>query len=266
MKKAIIRIPAWIVCLGLMLVCLQFAAAQQKKDDVLFQYSTLDALMMGVYDGAMTYGELKRYGDFGIGTFNTLDGEMVEVDHQVYQVKADGLAYPAADTLKSPFAVVTIFTPDRTIHIDSSFDCEQLKSYLDKQLSTINVPYAVKIKGVFAQLQTRSVPKQSPPYKILTEVLKTQPTFDFQNVEGVLVGFRLPSYMAGANAAGYHFHFLTADRKAGGHVLKCQVRRATVEIDETHEWNVALPKDEAFYKANLSKDTPDELKPATKNP
>jgi acetolactate decarboxylase len=222
--------------------------------------------MAGVFEGAMTYGELKRHGDFGIGTFNTLDGEMVEVDHQVYQVKSDGVAYPVADTLKAPFAVVAYFAPNQTVKVEDSLDLEQLKSFLDKKLPTLNIPYAIKITGVFTQLQTRSVPKQSPPYKTLAEVLKTQPTFEFHNVKGSMIGFRLPNYMAGANAAGYHFHFLTADRKAGGHVLKCQVQRATAEIDAIGKWNTVLPKDEAFYKANLAKDSPGEPKESNKNP
>lgn len=36
----------------------------------------LSALLQGDYDGEITYGELKKYGDFGLGTFNSLDGEM----------------------------------------------------------------------------------------------------------------------------------------------------------------------------------------------
>lgn len=43
----------------------------------LFQYSTLEALLGGVYDGEVTVGELLTHGDFGLGTFNSLDGEMI---------------------------------------------------------------------------------------------------------------------------------------------------------------------------------------------
>jgi len=39
-------------------------------------------------------GELKRNGDFGIGTFNALDGEMIGLDGAFYQIKVDGVAYP----------------------------------------------------------------------------------------------------------------------------------------------------------------------------
>lgn len=45
--------------------------------DVLMQVSTIDALVNGIYDGVMSVGMLKKYGDFGIGTFEGLDGEYV---------------------------------------------------------------------------------------------------------------------------------------------------------------------------------------------
>lgn len=46
----------------------------QENKDVLFQTSTINALLDGVYDGEMTYKELKQHGGFGLGTFNGLDG------------------------------------------------------------------------------------------------------------------------------------------------------------------------------------------------
>jgi acetolactate decarboxylase len=257
MKRTTIGFALLAVLVGLAVPGCQSSPESGPNKDVLFQYSTLDSLMAGVFDGDITFGELKQHGDLGIGTFNTLDGEMVEVDHTVYQVKSDGVAYSVPDTQKAPFAVVTYFSADQTIEV-RDLNCGQLQSFLDNtQLPTLNVPYAIKISGVFTQLQTRSVPSQTKPYRTLAEVVKTQSTFDFQNVEGVMVGFRLPSYMAGANAAGYHLHFLTADRKAGGHVLSCQVQRVTVEIDLTGEWQTVLPSDPAFYLVDLSSKAPE---------
>ena len=231
-------------------------SAPPKADDILFQYSSLQTLQAGVYDGDLTAGELKRHGDFGLGTFNTLDGEMVVLDGSVYQVKADGVVYRPADSQKLPFAVVTDFAADQTIEVDQAVDCAGLQKYLDSQLPSLNVPYAIKISGTFAQLKTRSVPSQIRPYRPLAEVVKTQATFDFTNVSGDMVGFRLPGYMAGVNAAGYHLHFLTADRKAGGHVLSCQVQNVNAELDLTGEWSMLLPSDPDFYHVDLSSPTP----------
>lgn len=230
----------------------QSPAGLVEDKDILFQYSTLGALLEGVYDGEMKYDELKKQGDFGLGTFNALDGEMIELDHQVYQIKSDGIAYPVDDEMKTPFAVVTFFEPDQTLRIDDPMDCDQLKKYLDSRLPTENIPYALKIDGAFSYIKTRSVPSQDQPYPPLLEVLEDQHTFEFQEINGVMVGFRLPDYMEGANAPGYHFHFITADRDAGGHVLECKPQDIKVEIDYTSEWTTLLPEDDAFYNVDLA--------------
>ncbi len=88
--------------------------------DILFQVSTIDALLEGIYDGDITCRELKSHGDFGIGTFNGLDGEMIELGGNIYQCRADGVAYPADDSTKVPFAAVTFFEPDKTVLLDKA--------------------------------------------------------------------------------------------------------------------------------------------------
>ena len=47
---------------------------------VLFQISTSGALVAGVYSGLSTTKNVLEHGDFGLGTFADLDGEMVIVD------------------------------------------------------------------------------------------------------------------------------------------------------------------------------------------
>ena len=56
----------------------------------LFQVSTTGALVQGVYNEAVTVGGLRTHGDFGLGTFEGLDGEMVVLDGKFYQAHADG--------------------------------------------------------------------------------------------------------------------------------------------------------------------------------
>ena len=78
----------------------------------LFQVSTTGALVQGVYKGAVTVGELRKHGDFGLGTFEGLDGEMVVVDGRFYQVQSDGRITEPPDAAPVPFAVVTTFRPN----------------------------------------------------------------------------------------------------------------------------------------------------------
>ena len=56
----------------------------------LFQVSTSGALVAGLYDGVVTCQTILAHGDFGLGTFEHLDGEMVVLDGRVYRARADG--------------------------------------------------------------------------------------------------------------------------------------------------------------------------------
>ncbi|MGP0047135.1 MAG: acetolactate decarboxylase, partial [Syntrophobacteraceae bacterium] len=180
------------------------------------QYSTIDVLMKGIYDGYVPIGEMLLHGDTGIGTFDGLDGEMVVVDGIAYQVTADGVVHIPAPTMTTPFAEVTFFHDDQEKVLPPGANLESFTREVDAIIPTPNIFYAVRIDGTFAKVITRSVPKQSKPYRPLTEIVKTQPTFTFENVRGVIVGWRCPAFVKGINVPGYHLHFLTEDRKGGG--------------------------------------------------
>jgi len=215
--------------------------------DIIFQTSTISALNGGDYEGDMTIKELKKYGDFGLGTFNGLDGEMIEVDGKVYQIKADGVSNLVEDSVKTPFSTVTFFDPDRRININKATGCEQLETIIDKFLPTKNIFFAIKIDGSFNFVKTRSVPKQNKPFPALVEVLKKETISEFNNVKGTMVGFRFPSYMREINEPGYHFHFITEDRKFGGHLLECKSKKATVDVDYSYDLFLNLPNTSEFY-------------------
>ncbi len=228
-------------------------------DGTFFQVSPINALMEGVYDGAMTFRDLQKHGDLGIGTFEDLDGEMIAYGGAYYKIRSDGKAYPVPDSEKTPFAVVTFFRPDRTVLIDRPMDCRGLEGYADQLLPTRNIFYAFKLEGTFTTVKTRSVPRQEKPYRRLVEVVKEQSTFEFRNVSGTVVGFRFPDYLKGVNVPGYHFHFLTSDRTAGGHLLDCVIERAKLEVQYAHGLNMALPKGGLFYGIRLEEGKPSEL-------
>jgi acetolactate decarboxylase len=243
-------------CLVLGLATAQFAAP---ADHQLFQVSTLQALMAGVYDGDLSYEELARHGDFGLGTFEALDGEMIGLDGVFYQVRADGRVYPVSGAMKTPFAQVTFFNPGRTHMIEMPMTYQNLLDYVTTLLPSPNLLYAIKIEGFFPSVKTRSVPRQQKPYPPLAEVTKEQAVFDLSNVKGVVVAFRYPAYLAGVNLAGYHCHFITADRRAGGHLLDCRVEGATVVIDTIPQLSLRLPENPAFAGAALTPGSQSDL-------
>jgi len=224
----------------------------QDKNETVFQTSTLSALMEGVYDGNTTFAELKKEGDFGLGTLNGLDGEMVGFGGAFYQITSDGKAHEIPDDAVTPFAVVTFFEPDKTVAIDGPLGCGDLEKYILEQLPSDNIFYAIKIDGKFESVKTRSVPKQSEPFPPLAEVVKIQSVFELENVEGTIAGYWFPDYLSAVNAAGFHFHFLTADKKTGGHVLDCRASKVKIGIDYNDDLQISLPKTENFLGADIA--------------
>lgn len=233
-------------------------------EDTITQVSTIDALMTGVYDGPTSLGELGAKGDFGLGTFGTLDGEMILLDGVFYQVTATGAVLRPGPEVKTPFAAVTFFKADRTLPLRKGTTFKSFTAETEKVFPTRNAFYAVKVTGTFKMVKTRSVPAQNKPYRPLAEVVKTQPVFDLTDVAGTLVGFWCPSFVKGVNVPGYHLHFLRADGKQGGHVLDFVVDKAMMEIDDTRELSLILPDDDAFDRADLERDREKELKTVEK--
>jgi acetolactate decarboxylase len=178
--------------------------AVPRQKDVLFQISTINALMNGEYEGEMTFKELKRHGDMGIGTFDALDGEMIGLEGSFYQIRADGVAYPVPDSMTTPFAVVTPFEADKTVSVLESIDYEGLQRYLDQLILDKTIFYAVKITGTFQFIKTRSVPRQEQPYPPLVEAVKGQRIFEFHDIKGTIVGFRCPDKCARLSPALYY--------------------------------------------------------------
>jgi acetolactate decarboxylase len=227
--------------------------------DTLYQVSAIDGLMVGLYDGVTTIGELRTHGDFGIGTFHGLDGEMLVLDGTVFQIPADGKVRQVADSATTPFASVSFFESEQILQL-AGLDQAGLTRALDQRIGTDNIPYAVRMEGQFKRVRTRSVPRQTPPYAPLAEVAKKQSVFEFETVRGVMVGYRLPSLMGRINVPGYHLHFITDDHTAGGHVLDFEVAAVTVALDALPHFRMVLPTTEAFRAADLRRDRAAELK------
>ncbi|MDM7934908.1 MAG: acetolactate decarboxylase [Methanothrix sp.] len=218
--------------------------------DLLFQVSTISALMDGAFEGSMAFGDLRVHGDFGLGTFDALDGEMVGLDGRFYQVRADGSVHEVNDSVLIPFADVTFFDTDEEIALSSS-NMTQVEIYLEELLPTRNIFYAIRIDGKFSHLRTRSVPAQSKPYPNLTVAVMNQSIFELYNQSGTIVGFWVPSYTGELNVPGYHLHFINDERTAGGHLLDFQLMNGSASIDHTYGFMMVLPANEEFQTADL---------------
>ncbi len=249
-----------------LLLLAQLAAAElsAKDRDTIYQTSTIDALLAGVYDGHITLGELKQYGDFGIGTFQALEGEMIMLDGRVYQARADGTMHEPPPETGTPFATITWLDRDLELESVSAASLADLTAKIDQALPkarlSSNLFYAVRVDGVFEKISVRSVPKQTRPYRPLLQIVKAeQAVFDFQNVKGTLVGFRCPPFVQGINAPGYHLHFISADRQQGGHVLDLCGKDLHVILDQSDSLLLVLPATGDFSNINLGDNRQEEL-------
>lgn len=233
------------------------------EHNTLFQVSTTGALVEGLYQGEVTVGLLRRHGDFGLGTFNNLDGEMVALDGQFYQIRSDGIAYPVTDDILSPFAVVTHFIPEQTFELADCSDLTTMLSKIDQFRISDNIFFAIRVEGTFSYIRTRAVAKQEEGVR-LVEAAATQPEFEFYDVTGTLVGFWTPEYVKTINVPGYHLHFLTEDRQAGGHLLECSAARVQLQLQHEGGFRMSLPETKEFLQADFNQDSSAELLQAEK--
>jgi len=204
----------------------------------IYQVSTINALLQGLYDGELTCGQLRQQGDLGIGTF-------------------DGLV---ADEETIPFATVTFFRADQTRQVEGALDFTALRQLLDGLVVNRNLFYAFRIDGDFSYVQTRSVPRQTKPYPVLAEAAKHQSVFEMRNVQGTIVGFYCPPYVQGLNVPGYHLHFISRDRSQGGHLLECTLTNGTIQAETLREFHMVLPVNPDFARTNLTADHREELR------
>lgn len=243
-----------VVLLALSLTAPARAEQPPKQPHILYQTSIIDALLLGGYDGAVTIGDLRRHGDFGLGTVNGLDGELVGLDGRFFQVRADGSVHLLDDVMATPFAVVTFFRPQARADLPPSPSLAAFTTALDRRLVTTNTVVAVRVHGRFPYIKARSVPRQEPPYRPLAQVVDGQSVFEFTDVAGTLVGFRTPAYFRGLNVPGYHLHFISDDRRRGGHVLDLHADAVSADLDYADSVQVDLPQDAGFRALGLGED------------
>jgi len=213
----------------------------EREHHVLFQASTIGALLDGAYDGDLSFAELAEHGDLGLGTLNGLDGEMIGLDGAFYRAGVDGEVVQVSPQERTPFAVVSRFEPTIEQRLDGPFEHAELLASLDELIPPGVASCAIRLDGRFESVRARSVPRQRPPYRPLTEVVLEQRVFELADVEGTMLGFRFPDYVEGIEVSGYHLHFIDAGRRHGGHVLGSRSRGLRTRLDPSSELRIELP-------------------------
>lgn len=226
----------------------------------LFQVSLLQALCQGDYEGHLPISELKRHGDIGLGTFEGLDGELIMLDGIVYRASSEGSVSVVEDD-STPFACVSFMAEDQSFEITAS-SFQEFSERMDGILSGLgmNSPYFVKIHSRFPSMLLRSVPRQSGSTPLSQVVAEQQVTWSYKDIEGTLVGLFCPSFMSALNNHGWHLHYISDDKKVGGHVLDFSMDGSTCQICRMDSFSILLPGTSGFQSKDLGSDRTEEIK------
>lgn len=219
---------------------------------LVWQTSSIDALLDGAYEGDVTIGDLEAHGDLGIGTVQHLDGEMVVIDGDAFTVKVDGSVHREAPSTCTPFAVVCRFTPDPPVALRTPLDLAGFTGWIDEVAGADAPVLAVRFDGVLRDVHVRSVARQQPPYRPLAEVTAEQVEWTLPELRGSIVGFRFPDYAQGIDVAGYHLHVISDDRRAGGHLLGVTAFEGDLLLDRSSDLHLEIPVGVQVGEADLS--------------
>ncbi|SHF84388.1 acetolactate decarboxylase [Chryseobacterium sp. OV279] len=227
-----------------LLFILSVSLHSQGIEDKIYHYSSMDAMRNGVYTGDITVKELKQKGDFGLGTYNFLDGELIALDGKIYRIATDGSVEVADIKRKVPFGSFTFFKKDKLVTLEQIKTIDDLLKKLPELLPSRNRFYAIKIEATFSSLTLGGAIKVDEKDTTgIATFMKTRPLYKKQNIRGIIIGFYNPGYAGGLDLSPFHFHFISDDKKAGGHMIEGNFSDAkiTIQIDEKNAYEVILP-------------------------
>ena len=249
---------------GTILFNSNFAVAANDKETI-NQVALLQSLALGYFDGSITVKEWKTFGDTGIGTFEGLNGELIALDGVIYQGDQNCRAHVMKDTDTIPFSNITFFEKDFSAKLKNLSSKSDVESRLNEIVNKngANSFYMVKIPAEYNEILIRSEAKQNPPYPTLVQALEaTQKEVTLKNIRGTIVGLYCPQFMSSLNSVGWHFHFISEDKKFAGHVLEMNIKSGEVQFDKTEKFAMCLPSKKNFNKLNFNTDLREDIKKA----
>ena len=233
-------------------------------ENMMYQVSTLQALILGYSRTVINAGELIQNGDTGLGTFENVDGEMIVMDGRCYRSDQFGNITEVDPSTGVPFAAVAKLYGNQQFQLDDMPDIASIQTELTRKIEEVfglNSMHIVRIDGEFGRVDARSEAPYRSQHIRLKEILShTQQSFLFENIRGSLVGVYFPDYMDGINMPGWHLHFLSEDKTKGGHVFDASIVKGAAKVDKITNIFINLPKEAAFDTYSLNEDLESEIK------
>lgn len=223
---------------------------------IVTQFGLSSAFLSGLYDDHFTSKELAEQGDFGHGTFNAIDGEMIAIDGKFYRADVDGNVSIINASQQIPIATVTHFQADSTFELQNVTDVAAFQCQISKHLQKKNNIYAIRVDTIFQSIKARSEVAQNKPYEPLEiSMPKRQHSFLLENIHATLVGYFVPEVYKSIVLSGFHFHFINDDRTKGGHVFDFKCKKATISLQYCTELRIKMPLVTQFDHMDLSQNT-----------
>ena len=230
----------------------------------MYQVSTLQALLLGYFRSVISVSELLKHGNIGLGTFTDVDGEMIVLNGSCYRATENGDVVEAEGDRGVPFSTVCTMEESTTIEFGFTNNIDDLKIALNNIIDShfgLNSMHMARIDGEFELIDARSESGYESVHVELKTVLgKTQKAFKFEKIKGTLVCVYFPDYMDGINAAGWHLHFISEDRKHGGQVFDIVMKSGKGQISKINSIELKLPDEPIFDTFSLKQASKDAVK------
>ena len=221
------------------------------------QFSTIDALMLGHFQGCVSVADILKVGNLGLGAMENLAGECLIIDGKCFIGQPGGAVVAADAKERLAFATACDFPMAGTLfQAHDAVGMDQVKARADEvrmaECGSDNIPCVCRIDGKFSRVRVRSFHEVKAPFKPLLEIAADQVEASRDDIEGTLIGFWFPRFISGVNQEGWHFHFISRDRQSfGGHCLDCSLASGLIGCRRELSFSVTLPEDEDFGKLPL---------------
>ncbi|OQE19269.1 hypothetical protein PENFLA_c019G07868 [Penicillium flavigenum] len=211
----------------------------------IYQYSIISSLAQGICADGLPVPQALRHGDHGLGTLAGLDGEVIIIDGQAFQYTSGGVrALEKSDI--TAFLMITFFEPSKAVTLPYLTNETLMHEMSRLYPSTTNHFFAIRVDAVFPHITYRVAPRQNHHRETLAEVVQRQSVRSFKKQRGTIFGFYSPGFTGAFSVVGLHLHFMSEDRKAGGHVLEFQASNVSLSGAVITKYNVELPETEDF--------------------
>lgn len=212
------------------------------------QFGTMQMLVESLLDGFVSTKDVLSAGDFGIGTGEGVDGELIIIDGVAYQIDGEGQVHEVGPDF--PIAFGNVHKGDfEFLKEYEDITLKELQDEIVKEVKTKSLFFAFKIEGDFDAVQTRSANKSTRPWPSLSQIAEGQNVFDTTDTDGIMVGYYSPKLFQGAAVPGFHQHYLSNDHDFGGHVLGAKLKHVKVSVQMLSGLDLRLPAENADYRA-----------------